>query len=177
MKNITKYTYLNNLSEIICLSKIDKFNNLVNRIDNKKINVTSHLIHKDDTITHYEQFFFNLDNYISFIKNNLFINPNEIKIIIDLTIYNKYNKILYSTDYYYNNVKKYEKEFINMFMHNYKKNISFLKKYINIKEKSFEELINNINMHKKRTHFYFENINNKNMNFYIPIICDLEDIN
>ena len=178
MNEINKFNYLNNISDIISLSKNDKFSFLLDKIDkNIKINVKTHLIHKNNYIDHYEQFIFNLDNYISYLKNILFINSQEIRIIANLTIYNKYNNILFDNEYYYDNVNKYNKCFKDMLFFNYKKNIKFLKKYLDIKEKSFDELIFYINKHKKRTYNYFENIDDNNMSFYLPIIEYLESIN
>ena len=63
-----------------------------------------------------------------------------------------------------------------MFMFEYKKNILFLKNYISIKERSFDEFISFIN-NKKRSYCYFEKINISNMNFYLSIIESLEEIN
>ncbi|MBR4178481.1 MAG: hypothetical protein IKR57_03945 [Bacilli bacterium] len=177
MNDFKKYIYLNNLSDIITISKDEKFDTLLNKLDDVKVKVSSHLIHDKNNISSYEQFFFNLDNYITFLKNHLFINQFEIRIIVTLTIYNKYNKILYDKDYYYKNIKKYEDSFIKMFMYSYIRNISFINKYIYIKKRSFEELIDNINKSKKRSYSYFENINSKNITFYIPIFEKLEDIN
>ena len=133
MKNdITKYDYLNNISDILSYLKEDKFIKLLNNIDNTTINIKNRLLH-NNIITHQELFYFNLDNYISFIKNKLLINELEIRYIISLTLYNKYNKILYSKVYYYDNPDYYHKEYIKMFMYNYNKNYTFLEKYISLK--------------------------------------------
>lgn len=177
MKEIYNYNYLNNLSDIIALSSDNKFKALLKRINKShNITVTSHLIHKKKKISSTEQFFFNLDNYISFLKRHLYINQFEIRIIINLTIYNEYNNILFDNEYYYSNIQKYENSFIKMFMYNYNKNIIIINKYISIKKRKFNELINIIN-NKKRSYSYFEKINSKNMNFYITIYKYLEDIN
>ena len=173
MININDYKYLNNISDILSFFEDKTFLDFYNSINDDNIKVTSNLIHNKKYISRKEQFIFNLDNYISFIKNNIFINPLELRYIISLTLNNKYNKILYSDTYYYDDTDTYIREFINMFMFNYNKNISFLKKYINIKKLNFEELSNFINKHKKRTYCLFETINQNNMNFYIPIINSL----
>ena len=173
MININDYNYLNNISDILSFFKDKSFLNLYNSINNDKIKVTSNLIHNKEYISRKEQFLFNLDNYISYIKNNVFISPLELRYIISLTLYNKYNKILYSDIYYYDNTSLYIKEFKNMFMYNYNKNVFLLKIYINIEKLNFKELVNLINTHKKRTYCLFETINKNNMNFYIPIIESL----
>ena len=116
-------------------------------------------------------------NYISFIKRHLKINQLEIRYIISLTLYNKYNKVLFDTTYYYNNINKYEKSFKKMFMFNYQNNIKLINKYQKIKLRDFNSLISSINANKKRTYAYFETINNMNMNFYLAIINNLENIN
>lgn len=114
-----------------------------------------------------------IDKYISFLKDNLNINHNELLIIVDLTIYNKENKILFNNKDYNNNYNFYIKNFIKMFMYNYKKNIFFLKKYIKIDQKDFYDL-KTFFSNKKRIYSYFEDINNTNINFYLPIILKLE---
>ena len=178
---INKYInkdYINNLSDIKAFINDKEFLIIINKLNNKKyIKVTSNLIHKSNKIIQIEQFIFNLDNYITYIKQLIHINPIELRYILKLTLYNKYNKILYSDLYYYDNVELYQIIFKNMFMCNYLNNIKLIKKYIKIKKRSFNELINIINEHKKRTYCYFENITNNNMNFYLPIIESIEESN
>jgi len=180
-KMIDKYiinSNLNNISDILSFKNNDKFKKLLNRIDiNDNIIINSHLIHKSNYINGIEQFLFNLDNYITFVKNNLNINQLELRYIIDLTLYNKYNKTLFSNYYFYDYMDYYKNNFIKMFMYNYNNNIIFLKKYMNIKHFTFNELIDCINSNKKRSYAFFEIINEKNMNFYIPIIESLLHIN
>ena len=171
-----RYSYINNLSDIIEFLKDKNLFKLFDSLGNDKIKVTSNLIHKTNYISIREQFIFNLDNYITFIKDKLHLNQQEVKYIISLTLNNRYNKILYHNKYYYSDINYYHKQFVNMFMFEYKKNISFLKKYIPIKEKSFDELISLMN-NKKRSYCYFEKININNMNFYLPIIKLIENIN
>lgn len=163
---INKYIekiYINNMSDIKIYSKDKEFKKIISKLDQEKhIKVTSNLIHKEKEINQIEQFIFNLDNYITFIKQNIFINQTELKYIISLTIYNKYNKILYSDLYYYDNVDLYIKEFKKMFMHNYIRNAKILNKEI----KNFKELCTMINNNKKRIYCYFDEINNNNILLY-----------
>lgn len=172
---INKYLnkkYINNYSDIKSFTNDNEFKNIINKLDeNIKIYVTSNLIHKTKVINQLEQFIFNLDNYITYLKQLIHISPLELRYIINLTIYNRYNKILYSNLYYYSNITKYNNEFKKMFMNNYHIN----KKKLNLKERTFDELINLINTHKKRTYCYFENITNNNMNFYSSIIESIEN--
>ena len=180
MTKINKYLnkkYINNYSEIKSYSKDNEFKYIISNLDeNIYINVTSNLIHKTKQINQIEQFIFNLDNYITFIKQFIQINPLELKYIINLTIYNKNNKILYSNLYYYSNIEKYNNEFKKIFMYNYYKNINKLRKTFVIEKRNFVKLANHINRKQKKTYCYFENITNNNMYFYIPIIQYLEDI-
>ncbi len=174
INSIINYTYLNNISDIISFCKDKSFINLLNKIDNTKIKIKNNLIQNKKIPTHEELFFFNLDNYISFIKNHLKINQLQVRYIIFLTLNNKNNKILYSKKYYYDNIEYFNKKYEDLFLYNYKKNYLFLKKYIDLKEHNFNELISIIN-NKKRSHAYFENINISNMSFYLPIIEVLEN--
>ena len=178
---INKYIskpYINNSSDILSFLNDNNFQNILSKLNkNKIIKVSSKLIHKQEYINQLEQFIFNLDNYISYIKQSIHINPLELRYIINLTLYNKYNKCLYMDLYYYDNVDIYIKNFKKMFMHNYLKNIKLISKYTSVKKRNFNELVEIINTNKKRTYCYFENINNNNMNFYLSIIESLEQIN
>ena len=173
LKYINK-SYINNSSDILSFYKDIEFKKIISGLDeNKLIKVTSHLIHKGKYINQVEQFIFNLDNYISFIKEKIFIKPLELRYIISLTLFNKNNKILYSDLYYYSNLKIYQKAFIKLFMYQYEKNIKIISKDLIIIKRDFNSLIKIIN-NKKRTYVYFEKITNNNMPFYLPIYEDLE---
>ena len=108
----------------------------------------------------------NIDKYITFLKKNLVIDNNELLIIIDLTINTKINKLLFKK-------KPTNKDFIKLFMYKYKKNIKYLKKIIKIDKRSFNEFTKFLT-NKKRIYSYFEDINNTNINFYLPIILSIE---
>lgn len=161
--------YINNSSDIIKFLNDKLLDNLINNIDNSNVIVTSHLIHKENTITLKEQFIFNLDNYITFIKQNINIDQLKIRYIISETLNNKHNKIILSNKYYYSNLELYHKEFINMFMYKYLKNIEFLNKYIKLTKLNFKDLCQLINTNKK-AHIYFEDITSNNVQYYINLI-------
>ena len=78
---INKYInkdYINNSSDIKSFLNDEKFLKLLNKTNNKKyVKVTSNLIHKANKISQTEQFIFNLDNYITYIKQLIHINPIE----------------------------------------------------------------------------------------------------
>lgn len=174
IKEYIQKDYINNYSEINSFSNDKEFKQIINKLDrNIKIKVTSNLIHKENDINQLEQFIFNLDNYITYIKQFIHINQLELKYLLNQTIYNEHNKILYSNLYYYDNVDLYIKEFQKMFMYKYLKNT----KLLNIEQKTFDSLVNHINTHKKRTYCYFENIKDDNISFYKTIINDLESSN
>ena len=159
MNDLFKKEYLNNISDLLTLSHNKKFKDLLNKLSNNVTCIHNHLVHKEKYLSNEEQFIFNLDQYISFLKEHLFINPQEIRYIADLTIYNRYNKILFSTIYYYDNPILYIDAYKKMIMYNYRYNV----KKLNINEKSFNELVNYINSNKKRPYIFFERINKNNM--------------
>ena len=74
---INKYInkdYINNLSDIKAFINDNEFLIIINKLNNKKyIKVTSNLIHKSNKINQIEQFIFNLDNYITYIKQLIHI--------------------------------------------------------------------------------------------------------
>ena len=122
---------------------------MINTYELKKLN-----------LNHFNQII--LDNYITFLKYN------ELLIIVYLTTQNKYNKVLYNKTN-----KDYTNSFIKMFMFNYYNNIKYLKKIIKINKRSFKDLTTFLS-NKKRIYSYFENINNTNISFYLPIIMKFE---
>lgn len=166
--------YINNESDIKELFNNKKFVDLFNSINDKNITFKSNLIHKNNTISLKELFVFNIDNYITFIKQFIFINPLELRYIISLSLNKNVKKLLISK-YYYDNIDYYNDLYKKIFMSNYLENVSKLSKYINIKTRNFDELVKLIN-NKKRVYSYFEPINNKNINFICEIIKSIEDI-
>ena len=128
---------------------------MINTYELKKLN-----------LNHFNQII--LDNYITFLKYNFNIDNNELLIIVYLTTQNKYNKVLYNKTN-----KDYTNSFIKMFMFNYYNNIKYLKKIIKINKRSFKDLTTFLS-NKKRIYSYFENINNTNISFYLPIIMNFE---
>ena len=107
-----------------------------------------------------------LMNYINFLYDKIKINKNEFIILLILSLNN-------NVDMLYNAITL--TDFKKIFMNNYKNNLSLLKKFIKIKKRKFDELIDIINT-KKRSYTYFEKISLDNMNFYLPIIEYLESI-
>lgn len=176
INKIINKSYINNASDILELFQDVIFINVFNSINDEIIYINSSLIHRDNKISLKELFIFNIDMYITYIKNFINIDSLQLRYIIMLTLHNKNIKLLVSNKYYYDYIDYYNNLFTRIFMYNYKKNIKLLSKFINIEEKNFNELVFLINKHKKRVYSYFENINNKNINFYIPIISNIENI-
>ena len=174
INKILQKNYINNSSEILSLVNTQEFKNLLKKIKSKKTIVHSHLIHKGNHINPIEQLIFNLDNYISFLKENFLLCPFEIRLIIELTLYNKENKILVNNTYYYDDIDLYRAVFKKMIMHNYLENYKILRQYIKIKKMNFNELVSKLNTLKNKAHYYLENINN-NLPYYIVIIDYLEN--
>ena len=133
-------------------------------INNLKSELNNNIELLDDIIVYN-----NIKSYIKYLNDNILLNKDNFNIIIHLSINNK-NAILL-------NKKNFnKKDIINIFMTNYNNNYSLLKKYIIIKKRNFNELINFINNNKKRSYVYFEKINYNNMNFYKSIIEFIESI-
>ena len=85
--------YINNESDIKELFNNKKYIDIFNSINDENIIFKSNLIHKNKTISLKEQFIFNIDNYITFIKQFIFINPLELRYIISLTLNKNVKKL------------------------------------------------------------------------------------
>ena len=106
MKNKISKILLNkfiiNSSDILELTSNDEFKNKLDNLNiNEIINIKSKLIHKKD-ISLLEVIIFNIDNYISYLKNTLEINQLQIRYIAYLTMYE--NNYLFDKLYYYDNI-------------------------------------------------------------------------
>ncbi len=159
---------INNSSDIYSLSKDDEFMNLINSCQNKKIKINSRLVHMKDFLTSIENLIYNIDQYISFVKNIFRINQLEVRYIVRLTLYNNPN-IMNSNVYFYDNEEFYLKYFKQMLISKYKKNAKLLRKYnpdINIY--NFEKLTSVVNNNTK-PYILFEDINLNNIDFYLTL--------
>lgn len=171
MKNKINKILLNkfiiNSSDILELTSNDEFKNKLDNLNiNEIINIKSKLIHKKD-ISLLEVIIFNIDNYISYLKNILEINQLQIRYIAYLTMYE--NNYLFDKLYYYDNIEYYNNIFKEIFYQKYKNNYKILSKFKNIPMYSYEELISKININKNRAYAYFENINQNNALYYLNI--------
>lgn len=171
MKNKISKILLNkfiiNSSDILELTSNDEFKNKLDNLNiNEIINIKSKLIHKKD-ISLLEVIIFNMDNYISYLKNILEINQLQIRYIAYLTMYE--NNYLFDKLYYYDNIEYYNNIFKEIFYQKYKNNYKILSKFKNIPMYSYKELISKINKNKNRAYVYFENINQNNALYYLNI--------
>lgn len=171
MKNKISKILLNkfiiNSSDILELTSNDEFKNKLDNLNiNEIINIKSKLIHKKD-ISLLEVIIFNMDNYISYLKNILEINQLQIRYIAYLTMYE--NNYLFDKLYYYDNIEYYNNIFKEIFYQKYKNNYKILSKFKNIPMYSYKELISKINKNKNRAYAYFENINQNNALYYLNI--------
>lgn len=171
MKNKISKILLNkfiiNSSDILELTSNDEFKNKLDNLNiNEIINIKSKLIHKKD-ISLLEVIIFNIDNYISYLKNILEINQLQIRYIAYLTMYE--NNYLFDKLYYYDNIEYYNNIFKEIFYQKYKNNYKILSRFKNIPMYSYKELISKINKNKNRAYAYFENINQNNALYYLNI--------
>lgn len=130
--------------ELLRLLKSKIIEPLVNELSNDKITMDSEFIFKKKTVSHEELFLYNLDKYIGYIKDNYFINHNELIAILPLTIDNKYAKILLSKKQFHSdfNYNIYYDSFRKMFLCNVFNNILYYSSLAR-NQTSFIELYNN----------------------------------
>lgn len=119
--------------DIYKLLNYDTLHELVKKIPEKTIKLKSSLLYGKDTITSEEKFLENLDKYIGYVKDNYFIKHSELTLLIELTLNNKYNEILFEMDDFHENENyiKYHDAFRKMFLYNFYDNICFYSKFVN----------------------------------------------
>ena len=66
------------------------------RIKPGKVTLISEVLFGKKIIDEEEQFLYNLNKYIIFIRDNCFIGANELTAIIEMTLKSKYSEILFS---------------------------------------------------------------------------------
>lgn len=120
-------------SEIIKLFSLDHFIKLFESIPKVNVNLSYDRSFGHKIISKKIMFLGNLNRYIEYIRNNYLININELVIIIDLTLRNKFVDILFSDlDYFEdNNSFEYVENFRKMFLYNLYNNVKFYSKYVN----------------------------------------------
>lgn len=176
--------------EIYRLLQYDTLKNLVNNIKPGQIELASNLLFGKKIITNEEQFFYILNKYITFIRDNIYIDTNELVAIIEETLKSNYSNILFckldftsGNNYiiYYNEFKKM---LLDNLLHNYNlfyKDI-YNKDILNLNNLSldnekdldviFLKFKDIINYKRKKMFYYFEKINltdnfNYRKDFYI----------
>jgi len=106
---------------------------LVLKISEGKVQLTSDFVYGRSIITKEEKFLENLDKYISYVKEHYFFNPVEQILIIEMSLENKYNEILYSLEDFHTeeSYNKYTDSFRKMFFYNFYENICYYSKMDN----------------------------------------------
>lgn len=119
------YSCSNDILEILKNPTIRK---IFDKIPEGNIHLCNPNYFENKIISKKEKYIENLDKYISFIKDNYFINHVEQIKIIELSVVNKYNDILLSEKSLYGNenVNNYIEGFKRMFMYNIYTNLMYL---------------------------------------------------
>ena len=177
--------------EIYKLLSSEVLHNLIKKIDVGNIKLLSNIVYKKGYVTCEEHFIIVLDKYIGYVRDNYLISHNELVLILEETLKNKYNKCLFSKKCFYDNCDYYIYHFKLMFLYNFLSNIKYfsninveynsLKKaseYINIKNISdknylneiegfIKQIVNNRNNNIYNCFIYNKAINKKYNNFYM----------
>ena len=167
--------YIINASDILYLSKTKTVKNMLKKLSKSSIEIKNSKVHKQNEISHLENFIFNLDQYIYYIKKHIFIDPLEIRFLIELSLDTNKNKYLLKKKYYLENEEKYKKLFEEIFNSNFLKNqkaIASKTKNVNLVN-SFNEICKLINNNKNNYYFLFESITNNNISKFIKIWTNL----
>lgn len=114
-------------SEIYRLLDYEVLQNLVKKIPPGDVNLASTLLFGKTKISAEEQFLYILNKYIIFVKNQCFINSNEVLAIVEETLKSKYSEILFSKiDFHINGIPEtfhleFKKMFLDSIFENFKK--------------------------------------------------------
>ena len=169
--------------EIYKLLSREVLHELVKRIPNKSIKLPSDLLYGKKVITGEEKFLENLDKYIGYIRDRYLIDHIELTILIEISLSNKYNKILFDMDDYHQNqnYKKYHDAFRKMFLFNFYDNIRFYSKYVDKNEaiNLFLDETKNLDFDTPKDIILLENIfikifNNRHSNLFNSFIPNNE---
>lgn len=95
MKNLSLGRCYTNSGDIYKLLDYKVLHDLVVKIKTGSVKISNTLIYGTEIITKEEKFLENLDNYISFIKDNYFLDSWEILCLIEVSLENKYSEILF----------------------------------------------------------------------------------
>ena len=144
----------NNQYELFKLLVKDSFIELIVKIPKKSYSMYVSLDNTKPTLIDEETFFLrNLDNYVSFIKDNFDISPNSVIDIVEATIVNYNNSdMLYCLDEEdLHNSEKYYKSYFRMFYYAIFDNLYYFSKrrFKNYYIKEFYKEINNYNIEDK----------------------------
>ncbi len=130
MKQLTLDNNYSSCGEIYRMLNHEELHELLKKIKKGKLKLTSNILYGKYEITKEERFLENLDHYIYFVKNNYFIESNEQFIMLEMSLKNKYSKILFcDKDFHHDrNYEMYFNEFRRMFFYNYYNNLKYYSK-------------------------------------------------
>lgn len=122
-----------NCGEIYRMLNHQELHDLVKKIKKGTIKLTSNLLYGRYEITKEERFLENLDHYITYVKNNYYMNSIEQYMLIELSLKNKYADILFEEKDYHNNQNYYNyfDKFRKMFFWNFYDNLKYYSKQSN----------------------------------------------
>ena len=166
--------------ELYKLLNGDYLPKLLNNIESGNVKISSDLVYGKSIITKEEKFLENLDKYISYVRDKYFIEHIEQYLLIEMSLNNKYNDILYSLEDYHKeeNYYKFIDKYRKMFLFNFYDNIKFYSKYVdNISPiHTFLKQIKNYDFDNEKDIIELENIfikiiryrNNNLYNAFVP---------
>lgn len=195
-KRMKKHSLLccyNSGGEIYKLLSFEVLHNLVKGISQGIINLNSTLLYGRDKITYEENFISILDKYICYVKDTYRIMTNELLIVIEETLKNNYNRVLYIKSDFHSDPELFIRGFKKMFIANVVYNTRYYakkdidKKYTSLQQanmffetKSFNDskdlkameefLINVVNTRRDNLYNLFiphAEIDKKQLSFYL----------
>lgn len=157
INSIVLKPYIFNASDILYLSTCDIFSYYYNKLDNNKTIINNKNIHRKSEITSIEQLIYNLDSFINYLKSTFYIDPLEMRYIIELLLNEKNNIFLnkrYYNDHYEFYIKSFKELIHNVYIRNNKKMASIMPSIS--KYTDFDSLRSIINHSNKNVYVLFE---------------------
>lgn len=96
-------------TELYNLLEKDYMKELVSKIKDGRVKVKSTLLLETNKIQKYELFLYNLDHFVYYLKNRLFMDPTEFQIYLEYMLETPYiDKILFTKEFFIDNSFKFE---------------------------------------------------------------------
>lgn len=189
MKELSLKDYYSNNGELYKFLDLERVQELIKQIPDEKIQIDYDVIFKRKFITKEEKFLEILDQYITYVKNNYFLNNQEQRLLIEESLKNDYVSILLSLEDPYTKYEDFIKEFKKLFFYNFYSNIKLFSKsvpkgsslyilyddikdfnydkHIDILETLFREIIKIRKNNLFNSFIYTDEIDNKSYDFYM----------